>query len=89
GHKCSGQVFSLEVIGTDVEEDVDLLTNEGVGCVGKNVVHVLVDSGSTHNFLDLQIAKKLGCRLRKICPMDVSVANGNVMSSLYECKGFT
>ncbi|GKB01117.1 hypothetical protein Tco_0829161 [Tanacetum coccineum] len=30
GHKCSGQVFSLEVIGTDVEEDVDLLTNEGV-----------------------------------------------------------
>ncbi|GKD79058.1 hypothetical protein Tco_1341679 [Tanacetum coccineum] len=31
GHKCSGQVFSLEVIRTDVEEDVDLLlTDEGV-----------------------------------------------------------
>nr|GEW60748.1 hypothetical protein [Tanacetum cinerariifolium] len=31
GHKCSGQVFSLEVIGTKVEEDMDLLlTGEGV-----------------------------------------------------------
>nr|GEU98929.1 reverse transcriptase domain-containing protein [Tanacetum cinerariifolium] len=90
-HKCSGRVFSLEVIGTDVEEDDDLLLiREGVvydfhslvdeqplislnalsgvntyktmrvkGCVGKNVLHVLVDSCSTLNFLDLQIAKKL------------------------------
>ncbi|GJT77699.1 reverse transcriptase [Tanacetum coccineum] len=116
-HKCSGQVFSLEVIGTDMEEDGDLLfSKEGVvntfhslvdeqplislnalsgmnayrtmrvkGCVVKNVVHVLIDSGSTHNFLDLQVAKKLGCRLRKICPLDVSMANGNVVTSLYEC----
>ncbi|GJS94074.1 reverse transcriptase [Tanacetum coccineum] len=121
GHKCSGQVFSLEVIGTNLDEDDELLlTEHGVvntfhslvdeqplislnaltrlnayrtmrvkGCVGKNALHVLVDSGSTHHFLNLQIAKKLGCRLRKICPLDVSVANGNVMSSTYECKGFT
>nr|GEZ34293.1 hypothetical protein [Tanacetum cinerariifolium] len=119
GHKCSGQVFSLEVVGTDIEEDGDLLlTKESVvntfhslvdrpplislsalsrvntyitmrvkGCVGKNALHVLVDSSSTHNFLDLQIAKKFSCRLRKICPLDVFVANGNVMTSFYECKG--
>ncbi|GJX49659.1 reverse transcriptase [Tanacetum coccineum] len=59
------------------------------GCVGKNSLHVLVDSESTHNFLDLQTAKKLGYRLRKICPLDVYVANGNVMTNLNECKGFT
>ncbi|GKD04357.1 putative mitochondrial protein, partial [Tanacetum coccineum] len=59
------------------------------GCVGENALHVLADSGSTHNFLDLQVAKKLGCRLRKICPLEVSVANGNVMFITYECKGFT
>ncbi|GJU62053.1 retrotransposable element Tf2 [Tanacetum coccineum] len=35
------------------------------------------------------MAKKLRCGLRRICPLDVSVANGNVMSCLYECKGFT
>ncbi|GJZ44273.1 putative cytochrome P450 [Tanacetum coccineum] len=120
-HKCSGQVFSLEVVGIDMEEDGDLLlTKDGIvntyqnfidepplislnalsgdntyrtirfrGCVGRNSLHVLVDSESTHNFLDLQTAKKLGYRLRKIFPLDVSVANGNVMTNLNECKGFT
>ncbi|GKB87906.1 reverse transcriptase [Tanacetum coccineum] len=57
--------------------------------VRKNVVHTLVDCGSTHNFLDLNTAKKLGCKLRKICPLEVSVANGHVLSTLYECKGFS
>ncbi|GJS77821.1 putative mitochondrial protein [Tanacetum coccineum] len=115
-HKCSGQVFSLEVVGIDMEEDGDLLlTKDGIvntyqnfidepplislnalsgdntyrtirfrGCAGKNSLHVLVDSESTHNFLDLQTAKKLGYRLRKICPLDVFVANGNVMTNLNE-----
>ncbi|GJT68824.1 reverse transcriptase, partial [Tanacetum coccineum] len=59
------------------------------GCMGRNALHVLVDSGSIHNFLDLQIAKKLGCMLRRICPLDVFVANGNVITSIYECKGLT
>ncbi|GKD15258.1 reverse transcriptase, partial [Tanacetum coccineum] len=112
GHKCSGQVFSLEVMGIDVEEDGDLMLTEEIdeqplislnalsgvntyrtmrvkGCVGRNTLHVLVDSGSTHNFLDLHTAKKLGWKLRKVCPLDVSVANGNVMVSMYECKDFT
>lgn len=31
------------------------------GRVKGKMVHVLVDSGSTHNFMDLDIAKKLGC----------------------------
>ncbi|GKD45444.1 hypothetical protein Tco_1270089 [Tanacetum coccineum] len=88
GHKCSGQLFSLEVVGEGMvmEEDDDLqLNEEGVmstyttslidepplislnaltgknsyrtmrvrAYVGKNVVHTLVDCGSTHNFLDL------------------------------------
>nr|GEX42085.1 hypothetical protein [Tanacetum cinerariifolium] len=57
--------------------------------VKKNVVHTLVDCGSTHNFLDWNIARKLGCKLRKMCPLEVSVANGMVMSSKYECKDFS
>ncbi|GKB50488.1 reverse transcriptase [Tanacetum coccineum] len=124
GHKCSGQLFSLEVVGEGMvmEEDDDLqLNEEGVmstyttslidepplislnaltgknsyrtmrvrAYVGKNVVHTLVDCGSTHNFLDLNTTKKLGCKLRRICPLEVFVANGHVMSSLYECKDFS
>ncbi|GJX84279.1 gypsy/ty3 retroelement polyprotein [Tanacetum coccineum] len=56
--------------------------------VGKHTIHSLIDSGSTHTFLDLRVAKRLGCKLKATCPMDVSVANGQIMSSLYECKGF-
>ncbi|GKE07481.1 ty3-gypsy retrotransposon protein [Tanacetum coccineum] len=56
--------------------------------VGKNTIHSLIDSGSAQNFLDLRVAKKLGCKLKATCPMDVSVANGQIMNSSYECKGF-
>ncbi|GJZ20946.1 retrotransposable element Tf2 [Tanacetum coccineum] len=51
------------------------------GRVGKQVVHILIDCGSTHNFLDIHTAKKLGCRLAKTTPMQVSVANGQRMMS--------
>ncbi|GJT89635.1 reverse transcriptase [Tanacetum coccineum] len=124
GHKCSGQLYSLEVIGEgldDVEDGDMQLTEEGImstyttslldepplislnaltgensyrtmrvkAYVRKNVVHTLVDCGSTHNFLDWNTARKLGCKLRNICPLEVSMANGTVMSSKYECKDFS
>ncbi|GKE19541.1 reverse transcriptase [Tanacetum coccineum] len=54
--------------------------------VRKNVVHTLVDCRSTYNFLDWNTARKLWCKLKKICPLEVSVENGHVMSSWYECK---
>nr|GEY53656.1 reverse transcriptase [Tanacetum cinerariifolium] len=34
---------------------------------------------NTHNFLDIHTAKKLGCRLAKTIPMQVLVANGEVV----------
>ncbi|GJY72932.1 gypsy/ty3 retroelement polyprotein [Tanacetum coccineum] len=124
GHKSSGQLYSLEVIGGNKELDKDKdmqLTKEGVmnayttslidepllislnalsgentyitmrvkGYVRKTMIHTLIDYGSTHNFLDWNTARNLGCRLRKICPLEVSVANGHVMNSLYECRGFS
>ncbi|GJS30573.1 reverse transcriptase [Tanacetum coccineum] len=119
GHKCSGQMYCLEVAGCKEEiEDEDCVDSEldkvvvreeevmpqvslnamnGVnshqtirikGHVGKQVVHMLVDCGSIHNFLDLQAAKRMGCRMSKMCPLQVSVANGQVMSSVYMCKNF-
>ncbi|GJS34368.1 putative mitochondrial protein [Tanacetum coccineum] len=55
------------------------------GRVGKKVVHILIDCGSTHNFLDVHTAKKLGCKLAKTTPMQVSVANGQRMMSTSVC----
>ncbi|GKA72258.1 hypothetical protein Tco_0778474 [Tanacetum coccineum] len=96
GHKCSGQIYSLEVLACDkmCEEDEDcVLTEQGIvstienkeeimpqislnamteipnyqimrikGFVGKQLLHILIDSRSTHSFLDLSVAKKLGCK---------------------------
>lgn len=33
------------------------------GVKGRNSLHILIDSGSTHDFLDIQTAKKLGCAI--------------------------
>ncbi|GJS25500.1 retrotransposon-related protein [Tanacetum coccineum] len=120
GHKCSEQLFSLEVLAeeesTEVEEELETPTEEesveeqvvyphislnalaGIntfhtmrikGHVGKQDVHILVDSGSTHNFVDVQCAKKLGCEIRSICPLQVEVSRGNQMLSTSTCRGFT
>jgi len=43
----------------------------------KNIsLHILIDLGSTHNFLDLATAKRLHCEIKKIPPIRVVVANG-------------
>nr|GEZ99448.1 hypothetical protein [Tanacetum cinerariifolium] len=56
--------------------------------VGKHKLHILIDCGSTHNFLDLNTPKKLGCQLTSTCPLQVEVAGGHQLTSKYMCKSF-
>ena len=58
------------------------------GKVGARGLHILVDSGSTHNFLDISTAKKLICELQKIPPLVVVVADGAQIQCQWKCKGF-
>lgn len=58
------------------------------GYVVKHVLHFLMNTGSTHNFLSWSTAKTLGGKLGSTVPLKVSVANGNQMISIYMCKGF-
>ncbi|KAI9153745.1 hypothetical protein LWI28_015902 [Acer negundo] len=44
--------------------------------VGKFEVSMLVDSGSSHNFINVNIVRKIGLRGTVIEPFDVKVANG-------------
>uniref|UniRef100_A0A1J3IVR9 Transposon Ty3-I Gag-Pol polyprotein n=2 Tax=Noccaea caerulescens TaxID=107243 RepID=A0A1J3IVR9_NOCCA len=60
-----------------------------VGQYAKRKLHILIDPGSTHNFLDLSIAKELGCSLEKIKPMAVAAANGSNMVTGFKCRNFT
>ncbi|GJS18308.1 putative mitochondrial protein [Tanacetum coccineum] len=101
GHKCSGQMYALEVLaGTECEEEclgeeeleelgevpqISLNAMHGIptyrtmrikGVVGKHVIHILVDCGSTHNFVDIAVAKKLGCKIKSTCPLPVIVGDG-------------
>ena len=36
------------------------------GSVGKRVLCILIDSGSTHNFIDERMARKLGCNMEVV-----------------------
>uniref|UniRef100_A0A803KXU1 MADS-box domain-containing protein n=1 Tax=Chenopodium quinoa TaxID=63459 RepID=A0A803KXU1_CHEQI len=58
------------------------------GVCGKSPLHVLIDSGSTHNFLDIDVARRLGCKIDSISPQAVTVADGNHLACQNVCKGF-
>ena len=58
------------------------------GRVGKRKIMVLINSGSTHNFLNEVTATELGCTLMATTPFLVIVANGSKMYSHYKSVGF-
>lgn len=59
------------------------------GYYGKKALQLLVDSGSTHDFLDEYVALKLGCDIQPVEHMVVRVANGNKMRCTTWVPNFT
>ncbi|KAG8391428.1 hypothetical protein BUALT_Bualt01G0186800 [Buddleja alternifolia] len=57
--------------------------------IGDQSIHILIDTGSTHNVLDLNAAKRLGCRLDKIKLFPVSMADGNKIYDSLACHNFS
>jgi len=43
---------------------------------GQRPVQILIDSGSTYNFLDVDLAIRLGCKFETINLQPVAVADG-------------
>lgn len=52
------------------------LTMRVEGHHGKKALQLLLDTGSTHNFIDASKAMKLDCKVESIPPMWVKVADG-------------
>ncbi|GJR08521.1 putative RNA-directed DNA polymerase [Tanacetum coccineum] len=89
GHKCSGQVFLLEVImdnenqeGTSKELE-ECLEEEIVWeqePIGEGIMSPQISlnaiTGSTHNFLDTMMARQLACNTKHTCPLQVSIPGG-------------
>lgn len=57
------------------------------GKVGKHQMTFLVDSGSTYNFLSNKVVKKAGVNPTGYGKFEVSVANGETLTSVGLCKG--
>ena len=70
-----------------LEGTVGFHTMKVTGKTEKQTLHILVDSGSTHNFLTSSIASKLQSDLTSITPITVQAANGGKMSCESVCKG--
>ncbi|CAO2822505.1 unnamed protein product [Amaranthus hypochondriacus] len=59
-----------------------------IGMAGDTKIHILIDSGSTHNFLDIAIAKKVRCTSQEIEPQVITVADGNHITCQHKCTRF-
>jgi len=58
------------------------------GYYQKKPLHVLIDSGSTHNFLDIEVAKRLGCNSDAFDSLRVVVADGTKLNVSVVVRGF-
>lgn len=78
------EAISLNALsGTEVPNTIKLR-----GEAKNNKITILLDSGSTHSFLDLETARKIGCQIIEVVPMRVTVANRNHITSLHSCPRF-
>lgn len=55
---------------------------------GKRAIQILTDFGSTHNFVDVRLAQRMGCKMELIYLQSVSVADGSELRYDYICKKF-
>ncbi|XP_020550197.1 uncharacterized protein LOC110012122 [Sesamum indicum] len=58
------------------------------GLVGDREILILIDSGSTHCFIDEKVVGTLGCEVEGITPMTVEVADGRRLTSKVICPKF-
>lgn len=58
------------------------------GSVGKKKLMILIDSRSTHGFLDEATAEDLQCPTQATLPLSITIANGSKTLSKLKCQGF-
>lgn len=59
------------------------------GYVGKKMIYILIDPGSSHNFLDEKVAQDIGCPLVPAPTYRVNAAFGSQMTFTHKCSSFT
>ena len=79
--------ISLHAMGGLAEKSHQ--TMRVLGQYKRKALHILIDSGSTHNFLDQSVIKGLGYQLLPIDPVPITIANGQEVWCTQVCKRFT
>ncbi|XP_015161375.1 uncharacterized protein [Solanum tuberosum] len=59
------------------------------GCCRKRTLHILIDPGSSHNFMDEELAKELRCDIQIVKPHAINVADGHDRQTNEICKAFS
>ena len=67
----------VQILINAVVGSTDYTTMRVRGTQGKKSLYILLDSGSTHNFIDTKIAEILGCKVEPACRKQVAVADGS------------
>ena len=70
------EVMCAQISLQALDGNCNFHTMRMVGQHNRRPLHVLLDSGSTHNFLDSTTAARLNCKIETVAPMWVKVADG-------------
>ena len=81
GNEESAEITLCALLGS-----ISPSTMRVVACINGNKVVVLIDTGSTHNFLDCNLAKSLKFIIDNTSCFGVKVDNGEVIRTKGECK---
>ncbi|PHU07453.1 hypothetical protein BC332_23942 [Capsicum chinense] len=54
-----------------------------IGYHSNKPLHILMDTGSSHNFIDPEVVKEIGCQVSSTTPQAVTRANGNDIEGSY------
>jgi hypothetical protein len=79
---------NLHILCNALEVVTGLNTLRVTERVGKQPLFILVDSGSTHNFINSQVANRLHFKLTNIRPLTVQVIDSGIMTYTSVCKNF-
>ncbi|KAH6769439.1 hypothetical protein C2S51_014775 [Perilla frutescens var. frutescens] len=91
----ASDMTTADVAMDEIQMALNIISGEGgfttmrvYGQVGSHKLHILIDSGSTLNFIRKATTRELGCQLEPTRPLLVKVANGNRMVSSTRVNGF-
>ncbi|KAF3654976.1 Tropinone reductase -like protein [Capsicum annuum] len=80
------QMEQMEISIHALNGSLGFRTLRVTGYHAKRPLHILVDTGSSHNFIDPEVVKLLGCTIKTTAPQMVATTNGNGMKVDKVCQ---